>query len=71
MNICIRLLIPGIVRSGIPPRSKELHSATASRGGRGIGEFDGALSGAGGDSESEKGLDVLGSINAGDLGVGG
>jgi len=70
MNICIRLRSPGIPVSRGGAGSKELHSATAGSGG-GIGEADGALSGAGGDSECEKSLDIVLAVTAGDLGGGG
>ena len=70
MNIRIRLRIPGILLSGIIAQSKELHSLTAFSVGS-TREANLALSSAGGDNESEKGLEVLGSVFAADLGGGG
>jgi len=69
VNIRVRLLIPGIPICGIPADSKELHCATAASGG-GIGEADGARLAfcEAGELESEKHLDVVGSVRAVDPG---
>ena len=45
--------------------------STATSNGEGIGKTDGAFSGARGDNEAEKGLDVVSSVPTGDLGGGG
>jgi len=59
--------IPSIPASGVPAGSEELQSATPG-GGEAIGEAEGACSGAGGDRESEKGLNVVNPILTRDLG---
>jgi len=52
--------------SGAPNRREQLHCATASSGG-GVREADGARSGAGGENETEKGLNCVSTV-IGDLG---
>jgi len=70
MNIGGRLRVPGTLVSGVPNSSEQLQSTTISSG-EGIGEADGALSGARRDSKAEKGLDIVLAVTAGDIGGGG
>jgi len=69
MNIRIRLRSPGIAGRGGITQSKELHSLTAGSGAS-TGEANSACSAACGDNESEKGLHVVLTIAAADLGGG-
>jgi len=66
MLICRRLRFPGTLLGRVPDSSEQLQSTTTGSG-EGIGEADGALSGARGDNESEKGLDVVSPVLTGDF----
>jgi len=66
--ICERLRIPSIPENGVPAQSEEVYLATPGSVD-GIGEAEGARSGACGDNESKKGSDVVSSVRTRDLDV--
>ena len=66
MVICGRLRFPGIPLGRVPDNSEQLQSTTTGSG-EGTSETDGALSGARGDNESEKGLDIVSPVPTGDF----
>ena len=65
-----RLRFPGTPTDRASDSSEQLQSTTTGSG-EGTGEADCAFSGARGDNEAEKGLDVVLAVTAGDVGGGG
>ena len=61
-----RLRFPGTPTDRASDSSEQLQSTTTGSG-EGTGEADGAFSGARGDNEVEKGLDVVSPVPTGDL----